>query len=519
MRTGIFGGTFNPFHNGHKKALNAFIKEFDLDRVFVIPTAIPPHKEIKKDISDDDRLRITRLSISDVKQAEICDWEIKNGGKSYTYLTLEHFRKEYPDDKLFLYVGTDMFLTLHEWRFPERIISEATIVAFPRKEGKGDLETIERQKKFLEEKYGAKCLIGKEKPVAVSSTTIREKIRQGESVSDYIDKKAEQYIKDKHLYILPSDETILNIITPRLSPFRLRHSLGVRDEIRCLAKIYGCDLRKAEVAALLHDSTKDFPPEWHLNYIKENNLEADDDFLKIPRLYHALTGSRFAEKEAGIKDPEILSAIKYHTTAKPNMTLLEKLLYVSDFTEPTRSYPDVDFYRKTAREDIDRTVALGLKWNIEELRKNNNPVYFLSIQAEKFYRKYSEKKGQKQIMNAEKPNKVKVAVTALSSKKAVDIKVLKVRDVTVLADYFVICSGTSNTHMRSLADECEYMLEQSGEKLLHREGKDSGSWLLLDFGDIIIHIYSKQAREFYNLERFWSDAEEIDIKEFIGDDE
>ena len=99
-------------------------------------------------------------------------------------------------------------------------------------------------------------------------------------------------------------------------------------------------------------------------------------------------------------------------------------------------------------------------------------------------------------MNAEKPNKVKVAVTALSSKKAVDIKVLKVRDVTVLADYFVICSGTSNTHMRSLADECEYMLEQSGEKLLHREGKDSGSWLLLDFGDIIIHIYSKQAREF-----------------------
>ena len=156
MRTGIFGGTFNPFHNGHKKALNAFIKEFDLDRVFVIPTAIPPHKEIKKDISDDDRLRITRLSISDVKQAEICDWEIKNGGKSYTYLTLEHFRKEYPDDKLFLYVGTDMFLTLHEWRFPERIVSEATIVAFPRKEGKGDLETIERQKKFLEEKYGAK---------------------------------------------------------------------------------------------------------------------------------------------------------------------------------------------------------------------------------------------------------------------------------------------------------------------------------------------------------------------------
>lgn len=118
-------------------------------------------------------------------------------------------------------------------------------------------------------------------------------------------------------------------------------------------------------------------------------------------------------------------------------------------------------------------------------------------------------------MNIEK---VKTAVKALSSKKAVDLKVLKVHDITILADYFVICSGTSRTHIKSLSDECEYQLEQSGAKMLHREGKGSGNWILLDFGDIIIHVYSKEAREFYNLERFWSDAEEIDINEFLGDD-
>ena len=84
-------------------------------------------------------------------------------------------------------------------------------------------------------------------------------------------------------------------------------------------------------------------------------------------------------------------------------------------------------------------------------------------------------------MNTEK---VKTAVRALSSKKGIDIKVLKVHDLTVLADYFVICTGNSSTHIKSLADECEYQLEESGEKMLHREGKGSGSWVLLDFADI-----------------------------------
>lgn len=118
-------------------------------------------------------------------------------------------------------------------------------------------------------------------------------------------------------------------------------------------------------------------------------------------------------------------------------------------------------------------------------------------------------------MNIEK---VKIAVKALSSKKGVDIKVLKVRDLTVLTDWFVICTGTSSTHVNSLADECEYQLKQAGNEMLHREGKGTGSWVLLDFADLIVHVYSRQAREFYDLERFWSDAEEVDITEFTGED-
>lgn len=394
MKTGIFGGSFNPFHMGHKKALAAFINELALDRAFVIPTALPPHKQAEKSVSDEDRLKIAALSVSDIKKAEVSDWEIKNGGKSYTYLTLEHFQKEFPNDELFLYVGTDMFLSLHEWKNPEKITAAAVLCAFARENG--DAEKLEEQKKFLEKKYGAKCFIGKSEPFEISSTEIRKNLSEGSDVSDYLDKKAAEYIKEKHLYALPSPDAVIKTVKPLLKPERFRHSLGVRDEIVLLAKIYGADVKKAEICGLLHDITKNFPDEWHLNYIKENKLAADESFLKTPQLYHALTGSCYAEKVLKISDPEILSAIKYHTTAKPDMTLLEKLLYVADFTEPTRNYSDVGFYRDLARRDIDRTVLLGLRWNIENLKNHGKPVYFLTEDAEKFYTE-KERKDKKDI--------------------------------------------------------------------------------------------------------------------------
>ncbi|MDF2685186.1 MAG: iojap-related protein [Clostridia bacterium] len=110
---------------------------------------------------------------------------------------------------------------------------------------------------------------------------------------------------------------------------------------------------------------------------------------------------------------------------------------------------------------------------------------------------------------------VEAAVKALDSKKAVDIKVIEIRKLSIIADYFVICNGTNVTQINALADECEFQLEQSGFKLKHREGKSAGNWILLDFGDIIVHIYSREMRQFYDLEKFWRDGIEIDISDII----
>ena len=104
---------------------------------------------------------------------------------------------------------------------------------------------------------------------------------------------------------------------------------------------------------------------------------------------------------------------------------------------------------------------------------------------------------------------------ALDAKKGMDIKLLRINDVSSLADYFLICTGTSSTHVKTLCDYAEYTLEQLGEPMLGREGHRGNSWELLDFGSIVDHVFTEEAREFYDLERLWADAASVDLKEII----
>ena len=110
------------------------------------------------------------------------------------------------------------------------------------------------------------------------------------------------------------------------------------------------------------------------------------------------------------------------------------------------------------------------------------------------------------------PKEIAYAVTkALDEKKGMNIKLLKIDKVSSLADYFLICTGTSNTHVRTLCDYAEYTLEQLGEPMLGREGHRGNSWELLDYGTIVVHVFTEEARAFYSLERLWADAEQIDL--------
>lgn len=112
---------------------------------------------------------------------------------------------------------------------------------------------------------------------------------------------------------------------------------------------------------------------------------------------------------------------------------------------------------------------------------------------------------------------VNTVVTVLDEKKAKDIQVIETRDVTIIADFFVLCSATSNTHVKSLCDDLEFALEQTGLRPHHVEGKATG-WILLDYGHVLVHVFQQEQREYYNLERLWADAKTMDISALVQPD-
>ena len=166
-KLGVFGGTFDPPHNGHYNAAIEFISKLELDELLVIPTFVPPHKDRKSDTTAEERLEMTRLAFSNIPNVIVSDIEIKRGGKSYTYLTLEELTNS--DTELYFLCGTDMFLTLDKWKNPEIIFNLATICCVRRETDTKNI--IELQKKFDEYKikYNSKVIFIQSKVIEVST--------------------------------------------------------------------------------------------------------------------------------------------------------------------------------------------------------------------------------------------------------------------------------------------------------------------------------------------------------------
>jgi len=198
LKLGIYGGTFSPPHNGHVKSALDFVLEMKLDKLLIIPTFIPPHKEYNGEVSGKKRLEMCQLAFSSIKGCEVCDIEIKRGGLSYTYITLEEL---YSDKvELFLLVGTDMLLTLDEWNSPERIFELANICYVRRENDKQNDFAIEAKIKEYKDKFNARIYPVNSKVLELSSTEIRKMVSRGESVGGFVPDKVADYIEEEGLY-------------------------------------------------------------------------------------------------------------------------------------------------------------------------------------------------------------------------------------------------------------------------------------------------------------------------------
>lgn len=390
MKIGIYGGTFNPPHLGHITAARAVFELLRLDKLLIVPDGQPPHKDLPPNTpAPEQRLVLTRLAAEDTglgDRAEVLDLELRRGGRSYTADTLARLRALYPGDQLWLLMGADMFLTLHRWREPERLLSLAGVAAFGRTEADTE-ELFAVQRDYLYKTYPQARLFTLTIPgvVDISSTALRELLARGEG-ANYLAPAVYGTILRDHLYGTAADLKRLPLSQLRpvalsfLKRRRVPHVLGTEQEAIRLAVRYGADVEKARRAALLHDCTKRLEMDEQLALCRRYGIELDELEQKALKLLHARTGAAVARDVLGVDD-EIYGAIRWHTTGHANMTLLEKIIYLADYIEPSRDFPGVEDLRRVCYEELDRGLLMGLEMTIEEMREMGNPVHHATLEA------------------------------------------------------------------------------------------------------------------------------------------
>ena len=400
MKLGIYGGTFNPPHLGHLAAAQFALDALNLDRLEFVPAAAPPHKTLPEGgPSAEQRLEMVELAADGLlqpKKVSVSGMELHRPGKSYTADTLEQLQAADPEAELWLLMGTDMFLTLQNWREPEVITRLAGICTFARTQSDSG-ELLETQARYLQETFGARtCVLQLPHIVDVSSTQLRELLAQGKGQA-YLSPAVYGYIIRQGLYGVHYDLKQLPDRELRACSYsmirakRIAHVQGTEEEAVRLAQRWGADEEKARRGAILHDCTKYLTMEEQLQLCRKYGIVLDDLEQQAVKLLHAKTGACVARDVYGVSD-DVYEAIFWHTTGKADMTLLEKILYIADYMEPNRDFPGVERLRTLAYQDLDQAVLAGCEMSIQEMKDRGLPVHPNTVRAREWLRSKSSGK-------------------------------------------------------------------------------------------------------------------------------
>ncbi len=374
-RIGIFGGSFDPPHIGHIQAAKQAVQAMGLDRLLVIPVATPPHKSGCV-VSAEHRLAMLRLAFAGESGMEVSDLEISRGGTSYTYETVQTVQTLHPNAKIFLLMGSDMFLAFPKWKCPDEILSCATLAVFGRGE-KNEMANIQTRKAEMEA-AGHKVVLIEQPIVDISSTQMRRLLAFG-CADHFLPNGVGDYIRKHGLYHTGDDwknlpmERLEQVVISLLKPNRINHVLGCRDTAVELAKRWGVDETDAGRAGILHDITKALDGPLQLTLCAEYGKILSDFSRRYPKTLHAHTGALMAEKIFG-ENEAVVAAIDSHTTGKAAMNMLEKIIYVADYMEPNRDFHGVEELRRLAYSDMDAALKLGLEMTLAHLKRQGAEV-------------------------------------------------------------------------------------------------------------------------------------------------
>lgn len=383
MKIGIYGGTFNPPHLGHTVSARHAMEALGLDRLFFIPAGVPPHKAVPEGSpTTRQRLEMVELAVDALLlpgKVMTSRVEVDREGASFTADTLRRLREQYPKDELWLLLGTDMFLSLQNWREPEVICSLANLAAFARSR-EDAREELEAQGRLLREKYGANSrILALPQVIPVSSTQLREQLARGEG-GEHLAPAVYGYILRNGLYDTRADlkhladDDLRACSLSMVYAKRHAHILGVEEEAVKLARRWGADETLARRAGILHDCTKYLSLEEQLQICEKYGIVLDDMERESAKLLHSKTGAALARAVYGEGD-EVCWAVYWHTTGRPDMTMLEKIIYLADYIEPNRDFDGVGEMRRLAYEDIDAALEKGFEMSVADLTERGVEIH------------------------------------------------------------------------------------------------------------------------------------------------
>ena len=506
MKIGILGGSFNPIHNGHLDMARSARDALKLDQVILMVDRFPPHKELAQGANSEQRFKMAQLSCEGESGFQVSDWELNQSGTSYTALTLTHLAEEHPHDELYFIMGSDMLRSLTTWYHPDIVCEKAHLVCICRAGQDGGEAAAAEEVKRL---YNVHVTLLP--PVQeLSSTEVRSRLAAGRPISGLVPASVEWYIYEQALYVGEQLVTLTAEMQEVLKPHRFSHVIGVELTAVQLAENLGEDGQKARLAALLHDCAKYLPISAQTELAKRDGSDLDPNIFA--QILHAPAGVTLARERYGVTDEKVLKAIRFHTTGSEDMSLLDEIIWAADLIEPGRDYPAVDKHRKlllTPRDQISFEKALILVFtdNICYIQSRGQALHPAALRAkESLMRKINEKETCMESLNKET---VLQLCKILYDKKALDIRAIEVTDKTIIADWFIVCSGRGVPQVKALCDELEDKAAEMGLFPRRKEGYQEGRWIVLDFGELLVHLFHPEERTYYNLERLWDDGRNV----------
>lgn len=372
MKIAIFGGSFDPFHQGHRAILEAALASGKVKEIIVLPVGLAPHKKHYLLMSSM-RLAMVRAAVADLDKVRVSDYEVKRVGVfSYTIDSIQALKKKLLRSgvrkvKLSLIYGSDVLDDLEKWYRPADILREARLLIALR--GDDDPDAMEAKADYYRVRYGANIKFFAMPASELASRELRPQLEQGKVDPKAYPAAVVRFLERYQPYRFYADMSAFSQaeliqlayleakIKKMMSEYRLLHAINVMFYAVHLARRHGIDPYRTAIAALLHDCCKELPIEEQLRYARKYSSK-----VKVNRnTAHGPAAAHYVRQYFNIHDREILAAIASHTTLHAAFTPLEAIVYLADKIEYSRRFKDLDVIRQTAEHSWEEAVYMCLK--------------------------------------------------------------------------------------------------------------------------------------------------------------